>query len=399
MKAIKILALMGSRSLFGAERANVDLLWRMQQRGAEVLCLVRHEDWPENIAMRAALTARGLAWEPAPFPDYPSIRYWRYWLRVAIETPWRYWRLNRSAEQAILRRGFTHLHLFNPFQAASLRRAITRTNIPVVYRCGEVPVSHNAFFRTIWGWLAQRITKFVAESDFLKQLLLDMDVEESKIVVVRTPAPARSVTTISSNPLFHSPRKSLRFAYLGQISEFKGLRVLVAAFRVVLSEFPDAQLCIAGPIESAFAKALVAECEPFIQAGSIAFLGSIDDVDAYLLACDVHLAPSLNPEGYGLVVVEAKAAGLPSIVFAEGGLAELVVDEQEGIALTEKSPRALADAVLTYCRDPARAKADGGRARASLTNRLKVHQHDDAWWKVYVETAADGSRQTHGDRR
>ena len=399
MSTVKILAPMGSRSFFGAERANIDLLYRMQQRGAEVLCLVRHEDWPENIAMRAALTARGLTWECVPFPDYPSIRYWRYWLRVAIETPWRYWKLNRSAEQAVRNRGFSHLHLFNPFQAASLRRAITRTNIPVIYRCGEIPVSHNVFFWAIWKWLARRITKFVVESNFLQQLLLDLDVEDSKIVMVRTPAPARSATAISSKFMFHSPKKSLRFGYLGQISEFKGLRVLVAAFRLVLFEFPDVQLCIAGPIESTWTNALVAECEPLIRTGSIAFLGSIEDVDAYLLACDVHLAPSLKPEGYGLVVVEAKAAGLPSIVFAEGGLAELVINDREGIALTAKTAQALADAMLTYCRNPSRAKADGCRARASLTDRLKIHQHDDAWWQVYADTATGVSQQVPGDRR
>ena len=399
MTQIKILAPMGSRSFFGAERANIDLLCRMQQRGAEVLCLVRHEDWPENIALRAALSSRGLVWERAPFPDYPSIRYWRYWPRVAIETPWRYWGLNRSAEHAIRHCGFTHLHLFNPFQAASLRRAIIRTNIPVVYRCGEIPVSHNAFYRAIWKWLARRITRFVAESNFLQQLLLDLDVLESKILVVRTPAPARSVTAIPSKLLFQSPRKSLRFAFLGQISEFKGLDVLVAAFRLALSEFPDAQLCIAGPIDSSWSKALVAECAPYIEAGSIAFLGPVEDVEAYLRACDVHLAPSLKPEGYGLVVVEAKEAALPSIVFAEGGLAELVVDGQEGIALTEKSPQALADAMLAYCRDPARAKADGRRARASLTERLQVDRHDDAWWAVYVGTAIGGAGHATGDHR
>lgn len=399
MTAIKILAPMGSRSFFGAERANIDLLCRMQQRGAEVLCLVRHEDWPENIAMRAALTVRGLAWERVPFPDYPSIRYWSYWPRVAIEAPWRYWRLNRSAEQVIRQRGFTHLHLFNPFQAASLHRAITRTDVPVVYRCGEIPAMHNAFFRAVWKWLAWRVTKFGTESNFLQRCLLDLGVEQSRILVVRTPGPTRSALPAVFETQLLSPAESLRFAYLGQISEFKGVGLLVDAFKMVLAEWPCAHLCIAGPIQSDWSRDLLAECESYVQAGSIAFLGSIEDVDGYLRACDVHVAPSINPEGYGLVAVEAKAAGLPSIVFAEGGLAELVVNGQEGIALTEKSPRALADAMLTYCRDPARAKTDGNRARASLTDRLMVDQHDDAWWQVYAETVIDGQRQTSGDRR
>jgi len=99
MMNINILAPMGSRSYFGAERANIDLLARLQQRGAKVLCLVRHEDWPENLVIRKALDERGLAWMPAPFPDYPSIRYWKYWPKVLLATPRRYASLNRLAER------------------------------------------------------------------------------------------------------------------------------------------------------------------------------------------------------------------------------------------------------------------------------------------------------------
>lgn len=399
MTAIKILAPMGSRSFFGAERANIDLLSRMQQRGAEVLCLVRHEDWPENIAMRAALTARDLSRERAPFPDYPSIRYWRYWPRVVIETPWRYWRLNRSAEQAIRHRGFTHLHLFNPFQAASLHRSINRTNIPVVYRCGDHTAYHNMFYRLTWSWLSRQVSQFVTKSAGIRSQLFKIGVDHDQVQLIRTPPPTRKLNVPFCELGDAIYDDVMKFCYIVQFAEHKGITLLLEAFEKVIEQCPTAILLLAAPIDTEFARATIADWKRLSDAGAVRFLDVIENVPGLLSVCDVHIAPTLTHEPYGLVAVEAKQAGLPSIVFAEDGLAELVVDGQEGIALTEKSPQALAKAMLAYCRDPARAQADGHRARASLTERLQVDRHDDAWWAVYVGTAPGGAGHANGDHR
>ena len=77
-RAPSIVALMGSRSLFGAERANIDLLRMIQDSGARVTCVVRDEEWPENGRLRRFFEDRGLAWRACPFASYPTWRYWRY---------------------------------------------------------------------------------------------------------------------------------------------------------------------------------------------------------------------------------------------------------------------------------------------------------------------------------
>ena len=55
----RILALFGTRVIFGAERANIEALAALSDQDCEVLCLVRHESWNDHVA--AALAARGLA--------------------------------------------------------------------------------------------------------------------------------------------------------------------------------------------------------------------------------------------------------------------------------------------------------------------------------------------------
>ena len=387
---IRILAPMGSRSFFGAERANVDLLRRMQQKGAVVKCLVRHEDWPENMVMRQALSDCSLAWQKATFPDYPTIRYWPYWPKVAVETPLRYIALNRLALRMIRDERITHVHLHNPFQAASLHAAIERSGVALIYRCGESPAVHNVFYRHVWSWLTRRAERFVTESDFVRAQMLDLGVADSKTRLIRTPPPARVLAARFSSPFLtlESEAKSI-FCFVGQLTEAKGVTILLQAFALLRGSFPTAKLMLAAPIQNDFGRQLVSKWSAGPHASSIVFLGSVEDIPGLLKVCHVHVAPSVRPESYGLVSVEAKEAGLPSIVFAQGGLGELVEDGRDGIALTEKTPRALAGAMLTYCRDPARAKADGTRARESLTHRLHIHRHDDSWLDVYNQTLRD----------
>jgi glycosyltransferase involved in cell wall biosynthesis len=387
MSEIRILAPVSSRSYFGAERANIDLLLRLQHLGVKVRCLVRHEDWPENRHLREVLRERELEWEKAPFLDYPSRRYLKYWPKVVCQAPGRYYLLNRAAADLAARWGATHIHLFNPFQAISLYRFIQHSELPVIYRCGDHPATHNMMYRYTWRWLGARATFFVTESEYIRDQLLDLNIPERKIQVIRTPAVKRFVKTKFVDSDVLRPSEGITFCYVGQITGQKGVGVLLEAFETVSKCAPGSRMLVAGPLDNGFAKEVVKKYIPRMSEGSLHFLGLVDDIPGLLGASDVHVAPSIGVESYGIVVVEAKQAALPSIVFASGGLGELVKDGLEGISLADKSAEALAKAMLEYCKNPGRARLDGERARESLRDRLRTHEHDQAWRDLYSRSA------------
>ncbi len=62
----RILALFGARVIFGQERANIEVLAALRDVGCEVLCVIRPEEWPEIMAVRAALDARATWHGPRP---------------------------------------------------------------------------------------------------------------------------------------------------------------------------------------------------------------------------------------------------------------------------------------------------------------------------------------------
>ena len=123
------------------------------------------------------------------------------------------------------------------------------------------------------------------------------------------------------------------------------------------------------------------------QPGSVAFAGEVPDGDlpAYHAAADVFAMPcrsrlaGLEVEGFGIVFLEAAAAGRPAVAGDSGGAAEAVQDGETGLVVDGRHPGQVAEAIGALLADPHRADAMGksGRERVErlftwprLTERL-----------------------------
>lgn len=99
-------------------------------------------------------------------------------------------------------------------------------------------------------------------------------------------------------------------AFLGRIDEpRKGLAVMVAAMPAILDALPGARLVVAGPGE---VDEISERLNPRVRAAT-EFLGAVseDDKVALLRSADLYIAPHTGGESFGIVLVEAMAAGAP----------------------------------------------------------------------------------------
>jgi glycosyltransferase involved in cell wall biosynthesis len=93
-----------------------------------------------------------------------------------------------------------------------------------------------------------------------------------------------------------------------------------------------------------------------------------------------------------LVVVEAKQAGRPSIIFASGGIRELVENDVDGFSLETKTPQALAGAMRRYLCERGLAKRHGRKALESI-EKLRITEFGMRWHEVYARPSGqDKSR-------
>jgi glycosyltransferase involved in cell wall biosynthesis len=378
------MALFGARVIFGAERENIESLAALREQGCEVLCLVRNEDWNEHVL--AALDARGLAWRKVPYID-GWLPGWR--MRTILRNPvvfivgnWRFLKIAQKFRP-------THIHAFNSFYILSFLAALVLMRTPMIYRAGEKPVIHRWIWRMLWRFVIARTACFVPVSSFIAGELKATGVKAEQIEVIHGIPPKRlGKEVLSAMP---PPDGAMRdIVFVGQVIQAKGPHLLVRAFRSVAESNAQARLLIAGRISEwsgdKWARDLRDSVvdDPALRS-RVFFLGFVENVPDLLRGREVLVAPSVVEEGLGLVVMEAKAAGIPSIVFPSGGLSELIQDGVDGFVCRDKSVGTLVDALKSYLLDPSVAMRHGAAARVSL-DRLGVPQFASRWLAVYERT-------------
>jgi glycosyltransferase involved in cell wall biosynthesis len=122
-----------------------------------------------------------------------------------------------------------------------------------------------------------------------------------------------------------------------------GIEHLIEAWGSVTGRLDGAVLLIAG--EGALRQELEDKAMASGLADSVRFLGRISDADLVELyrAADVNVVPTVAHEGFGLVILEAAACGVPSVVTNVGGLPEAVRDLDPTLVVDSASAKALAD--------------------------------------------------------
>jgi len=141
-------------------------------------------------------------------------------------------------------------------------------------------------------------------------------------------------------------------AFLGRIDEpRKGLPVLSAAMEQILQAKPQTRLLIAGPGDVAAAQ----ERMSAEVAAASTFLGLVSDADkATLLASvDAYIAPHTGGESFGIVLVEAMAAGAPVVASDLAAFVAVLDGSANGRLFTNEDSDACARTILDLLDNPA----------------------------------------------
>jgi glycosyltransferase involved in cell wall biosynthesis len=374
----RIIVLFGNIALFGQERANIDALHALQGLGCVVLFLVRKEAWARPL--RDELSALDLNWIVAPFPPHR----WGRGLSIAqlLQNL-----LNICTCSVLLRRMIrefraTHLHVADPVWVLAFLPALIVSRLPLIYSATDAPGPLSPRpWRWIWRFIYWRVSIFVAISDFVRQRLLLDGASSQTVTLVYGRPPVRS----RSPERFSLVKDRFRFVYIGQISNHKGMDILLDALRILKKEGADFEFLIAGPLDGIYCQRIAHEVRADL-ASHVRLLNQVSDIDGLLSVADVHVCPSIFEEPLGLVVMEAKRAGVPSIVFPSGGLPEMITHGQDGYVCSKKSAEVLAEAMIIYLKNPDRAAQEGKHALLSL-NKFWPVEFGDAWKRIYAETA------------
>lgn len=148
--------------------------------------------------------------------------------------------------------------------------------------------------------------------------------------------------------------------FLGRLNRDKGVFDLAAAFVRVARRFPEVRLLLVGPDEEGMASAVVDICAAVQD--RVQFIDYTHQPERFMAAADIFCLPSYR-EGFGMVVIEAAAAGLPAVASRIYGITDAVVDGQTGLLHPPGDVVAIAEKLTELLVAPDRRKAMGERAR------------------------------------
>jgi glycosyltransferase involved in cell wall biosynthesis len=148
------------------------------------------------------------------------------------------------------------------------------------------------------------------------------------------------------------PKDKTIFVSVRRLANRMGLSTLVAAMKRVTSKYPDTLLYIAG--KGRLREALQVQIEQSGLQQHVKLLGFVSDGTLPLVyrAADMNLVPTIALEGFGLVAVEALAAGTPSVVTPIGGLPEVVSSLSENLKFPSSKQEDLEEHLLTLLSHP-----------------------------------------------
>jgi glycosyltransferase involved in cell wall biosynthesis len=238
--------------------------------------------------------------------------------------------------------------------------------IPVIVCHGtDRPLKNEARYRFFFGRVA---TDHIAVSEAVRQTL-------------RTSAPwlQRNISVIyngidiaeidTAPPLdLGLPAGAVTVGFVGHFETRKGIMDFAQAWQRAAPQSPNGHALIAGQgrREPEFRVALDG-------APRVHWLGFRSDVPSVMQSLDIFVLPS-QFEGFGLVLVEAMAAGAACIAYNSSNMPEIIRDGVEGLLVPGGDVRALADAIVRLCGDPALRQRLGEAARAAALQRFSAER-------------------------
>jgi glycosyltransferase involved in cell wall biosynthesis len=120
-------------------------------------------------------------------------------------------------------------------------------------------------------------------------------------------------------------------------------------------------------------------------------------LEQILRSASIVVVPSIAPEAFALVGIEAMACGRPVIAFDAGGIREWCIDGVTGIVVPRGDLIALARAIESLLDDPSRARAIGARGRRLVDTRFRLNDHLKGLLSVY-DAAIESRRLSESGR-
>jgi glycosyltransferase involved in cell wall biosynthesis len=388
MKPLTVLYAHSSAEWYGSDVALFNLATRLPGDIRPIVVL------PEEGPLAGRLRARGVACHvfalAVPRKYDFAVRRWHrvLWLPVEWLVCWR--RLGR-----LLRRehvDIVHVNVSILLGAAWVAR---RHRCPLVWHWREVLAGEGRWRPLLIAAATRWASRILCVSNAVRDQFGDTD----RAVVVFDaidPPPADDGDPAQLREELGIGADDICLGTVGRLSDRKGHDVLLRAAPRIIQRFPSARFVIVGEVYRKNVK-VRRTLERLVDAldlrEHVRFAGFRSDIGAVMRMLDLFVFPSKQPEGFGIVQLEAMARGIPVVASTAGGTRDVVVDGETGRLVTPDDSERLAETIIELLNDPERRRAMGQKGRRLVLERFTLDRQVETVAAVYREVArADAAR-------
>jgi glycosyltransferase involved in cell wall biosynthesis len=259
---------------------------------------------------------------------------------------------------------------------------------PLGYRCQSRAYSSRCMPRNLFVGLPQirrsrkmtrlhkERSRMIVASQFMKSILLYNGFEEKRIEYIPL------FTYLPEHEVSVHPTDEPIVLGVGRIVAEKGMDYLVRTFAKIGHR---AKLIIVG--EGPALKSLKSLVQALDISEKVTFPGWLprERLSEFYQNCTLVVIPSIAPESFGMVGIEAMSYGKPVVAFDMGGVSEWLYDGETGFLLTPRDEAGLREKINTLIDRPELAEQMGGKARKAVIKKFSPKRHVERLLSVFKE--------------
>lgn len=263
------------------------------------------------------------------------------------------------------------------------------------------PVKTSIYKILLNRFYLSRIDVIISLSKNIQASLIKTSIQEVKIKIVPP------VVNLSSFNQFTSGKKvrediNLKsnpiLLYVGDLTETRGLHVLIEALSIVVRPFPRTRLLMAFnmPLEKYKKEKLEIKdkISSFGLNNNVIPLGIINNMPEVIAASDIFIAPYLSIESiadYPVSILEAMAVGKPIIASEVGGIPEIISHQKNGMLVRPNNPVDFANAIIYMLNNEEEAIKMGLKGAKLVSEKFRTEIVVDELERIYVEAISNYS--------
>lgn len=368
----------------GAERVSLHFLSNVDRNEIDLHLIALVRPWEEPPMLLDEVNRLGISYSTLPVAARPG------------NDPLRVFRVIWGLYRIFRQQSFDLLHTHGYFADICALPIAKLNRIRWLSTChGFISTDRKLrLYNRVDLWVLRLCDRVIAVSDGIYEVLKGHGIDEDKITVITNAVPILSPATedkwdpCNFRQQHGISKEAFVFAYVGRLSEEKGLHYLLDAMAELTRSYNRVRLILVG--DGSQRKMLEQRAVELNLKQHISFVGFQKDVLPWLSIADCFVLPSLT-EGTPMVVLEAMAAGVPVIATRVGGVPDVVADGVNGVLVPCKDVEALQASMSQIIANPQLRENYRREARKTVTSRYSIEPWSQKILHIYQKLCSSNA--------